>query len=50
MSRFWIFGFLAVIAVFLPLWPYSHDWGYQASAGIGAIFLIFLLLNRFHVI
>ncbi len=50
MSRVWIISFLALIAVFLPVWSYSQNWGYQASAGIGAIFLIFLLLNKFHVI
>jgi hypothetical protein len=28
----------------LPAWPYSHTWGYYPSGGIGAVFLILLIL------
>lgn len=28
----------------LPSWPYSSDWGYYPSGGIGLILLIVLIL------
>jgi hypothetical protein len=28
----------------LPTWPYSTDWGYYPSGGIGLILLIVLIL------
>ncbi len=42
---FWaFFGILAVAFVlFLPLWPFSVDWGYYPSAGIGFVMLLFLV-------
>jgi hypothetical protein len=27
----------------LPTWPYSHDWGYYPTGGIGLLLLIVLL-------
>ena len=33
----------------LPTWPYSHDWGYFPSGGLGLILIILvvvLLLGR----
>jgi hypothetical protein len=33
----------------LPTWPYSHDWGYYPSGGLGvvlAILLIVVLMGR----
>ena len=34
----------------LPAWPYSRQWGYYPSAGIGIILLILLLLLVNHVV
>ena len=28
----------------LPTWPYSHDWGYYPSGGLGLLVLILLVL------
>lgn len=28
----------------LPAWPYSHDWGYYPSGGLGLVLLILLVL------
>lgn len=39
---------LLLIGVF-PTWPYSHDWGYAPSSGLGLlaiILIIFLLFGR----
>lgn len=27
-----------------PVWPYSHDWGYYPSGGLGLLLLIVLVL------
>jgi hypothetical protein len=28
----------------LPTWPYSHDWGYYPSGGVGLILIILVIL------
>ncbi len=28
----------------LPMWPYSHNWGYYPSGGAGLLLLILLIL------
>lgn len=28
----------------LPTWPYSHDWGYYPSGGLGLLLIIVLIL------
>lgn len=28
----------------LPMWPYSRDWGYYPSGGVGLIVLILVIL------
>jgi hypothetical protein len=28
----------------LPTWPYSHDWGYYPSGGLGVVLLILLMV------
>lgn len=28
----------------LPTWPYSHDWGYYPSSGVGLILIILVIL------
>ena len=41
---------LVILLGALPSWPYSKDWGYYPSGGIGlvlAIILILVLLGRF---
>jgi len=27
----------------LPTWPYSHDWGYYPSGGLGLLLLILII-------
>lgn len=46
---------LLIILVFLllgaaPAWPYSREWGYYPSGGIGLVLLIVLLLVLFGVV
>ena len=31
----------------LPAWPYSHDWGYYPSGGLGLLLLIVLIFMLF---
>ena len=28
----------------LPTWPYSHDWGYYPSGGLGLVLVIVLIV------
>jgi Protein of unknown function (DUF3309) len=34
---------LLVLAV-VPTWPYSRDWGYYPSGGLGIVLIIILIL------
>ena len=34
----------------LPSWPYSRNWGYYGTGGIGAVLLIVVLLLLLNVI
>ncbi|MEO8400347.1 MAG: DUF3309 family protein [Gammaproteobacteria bacterium] len=34
----------------LPTWPYSRNWGYYPTSGVGTILLILILLLLFGVI
>ena len=42
---------LLIILVFgaVPAWPYSRNWGYAPSGGIGLVLLIVLILLLLHV-
>lgn len=33
-----------------PAWPYSRDWGYYPSGGLGVVLVILVLLLLFGVI
>jgi hypothetical protein len=40
-----LFIILLVLAVSsLPRWPYSRDWGYYPSSGMGLVLLVLLIL------
>jgi hypothetical protein len=34
----------------IPTWPYSRNWGYGPSGGLGLILVIILILWLLHVI
>ena len=34
----------------VPAWPYSRNWGYRPSGGIGLVLLIVLILLLLHVV
>ena len=34
----------------LPAWPYSRDWGYAPTGGLGLVLLIVIILLLFRVI
>lgn len=40
---------LLVIGAF-PAWPYSRNWGYAPSGGIGIILAVFIILILLHVV
>ncbi len=35
---------VALILAVVPAWPYSREWGYYPSGGLGTILLILVLL------
>ena len=39
----WIVLILALIGA-LPMWPYSVNWGYYPSGGLGLVLLILIVL------
>ena len=45
---------LIILIIFLlgavPAWPYSRNWGYGPSGGVGLILVIVLVLLLLHVI
>jgi hypothetical protein len=51
-------GFELIIVIVLilllfgsfPVFPYSRDWGYRGSGGIGTILLIVVILWLLHII
>ena len=34
----------------LPTWPYSRNWGYYPSGGIGTLLLILIILLLFGIV
>ncbi len=50
MSRSVVFVFVLLILGLLPYWPYSREWGYQMSSGVGIVFFVFLVLKVFRAI
>ncbi len=41
---------LVLVVGSAPTWPYSREWGYGPSGGLGAVLLILLILMLFHVV
>jgi hypothetical protein len=35
---------IVLLIALLPSWPYSRDWGYYPSSGIGLVVLILVIL------
>jgi hypothetical protein len=33
-----------------PAWPYSRDWGYGPSGGVGVLLMVVLILMLVHVV
>lgn len=45
-SSQWVIGILLTyLAVFLPVWPYSHSWDYSFSGRIAVVLSVFLVLK-----
>jgi hypothetical protein len=45
-SNQWIVAILLTyMAAFLPLWPYSHAWGYSSSGRIAVVLVVFVVLK-----
>nr|WP_133128662.1 DUF3309 family protein [Legionella nagasakiensis] len=34
--------FIILIAILLPVWPYSKNWGYRPAGVVGLLLLVFL--------
>jgi low affinity Fe/Cu permease len=56
MTRGWteLLSLLLLILILMllaaaPIWPYSREWGYFPSTGIGIIFLAVVVLAALHV-
>ena len=33
-----------------PMWPYSREWGYYPSGGLGLLLLVLIILMLFNVV
>jgi hypothetical protein len=53
ISGGWAMNLIVLVIVLLlllgalPTWPYSHDWGYYPSGGLGLILLILVIVLLF---
>ena len=41
---------LILVLGIVPVWPYSRDWGYYPSGGLGTILLILIVLMLLGVV
>jgi hypothetical protein len=41
---------ILILLAVIPTWPYSRDWGYYPSGGIGTILVILIILILLGVI
>jgi hypothetical protein len=44
MSTLLLLVLVLLIIGAIPIWPYSRDWGYYPSGGLGAILAVVLIL------
>ena len=44
MSLLLLIVLIIVLLAVIPSWPYSRDWGYAPSGGLGAVLLVILIL------
>lgn len=44
MSRVLLVVLIILLVASLPAWPYSTEWGYYPSGGLGLIVLILVIL------
>jgi Protein of unknown function (DUF3309) len=45
MVRLLLLIFLVILLLgSVPIWPYSHDWGYYPGGGLGVALIVVLLL------
>jgi hypothetical protein len=53
ISGGWAMNLIVLVIVLLlllgalPTWPYSHDWGFYPSGGLGLILLILVIVLLF---
>ena len=40
----WLIILVVLVLALLPSWPYSREWGYYPSGGLGLVLLIVLIL------
>jgi hypothetical protein len=44
MSTILLIVLVLLLVGAVPVWPYSHDWGYFPSGGLGLVLLILLVV------
>ena len=44
MSLILLIVLIVLLAGAVPTWPYSRDWGYYPSGGVGLLVLILIIL------
>lgn len=44
MSTILLVALVLLLVGALPTWPYSRDWGYYPSGGLGLVVLVLLVL------
>ena len=40
----WLIVLIVLLLAVLPTWPYSREWGYYPSGGLGLVLLILVIL------
>ncbi len=40
----WLIVLIVLLLAVLPTWPYSREWGYYPSGGLGLVLLILIIL------
>jgi hypothetical protein len=40
----WLVVLIVLLLAVLPTWPYSREWGYYPSGGLGLVLLILVIL------
>ena len=48
--QFWLIVLIVLLLGLAPTWPYSREWGYGPTGGVGALLLVLIILLLFGLI